>query len=81
MTVFQKNGIEVSMPDDDAQARQNMIVAADFMARMIQKYGKKVLAKIEEREKAKTGDNAESETSEGDDGSQEVALLRETNAE
>lgn len=52
MTVFQKNGIEVSMPEDDAQTKQNMIVAADFMARMIQKYGKKVLAKIEAKERA-----------------------------
>ena len=51
MTVFEKNGIEVYMPDDDEKSRQNMIVAAEFMARMIQKYGKKVLAKIEEKEK------------------------------
>ena len=28
-----------------------MIIAAEFMARMIQKYGKKVLAKIEERDR------------------------------
>ena len=28
-----------------------MIIAAEFMARMIQKYGKKVLAKIEEKER------------------------------
>lgn len=52
MTVFMKNGIEISMPEDDERARQNMIIAADFMARMIQKYGKKVLAKIEARERA-----------------------------
>ena len=51
MTVFEKNGIEVYMPDDDEKSRQNMIVAAEFMARMIQKYGKKVLAKIEEKER------------------------------
>ena len=38
MTVFEKNGIEVYMPDDDEKSRQNMIVAAEFMARMIQKY-------------------------------------------
>lgn len=48
MTTFTKNGIEVYMPEEDETSRQNMIVAAEFMARMIQKYGKKVLAKIEE---------------------------------
>ncbi len=50
MTTFTKNGIEVCMPEDDERTRQNMIVAAEFMARMIQKYGKKVLAKLEEQE-------------------------------
>lgn len=48
MTTLKKNGIEVYMPEEDEKSRQNMIVAAEFMARMIQKYGKKVLAKIEE---------------------------------
>ena len=48
MTTFTKNGIEVYMPEEDEKSRQNMIVAAEFMARMIQKYGKKVLEKIEE---------------------------------
>lgn len=65
MTVFQKNGIEVSMPDDDAQSRQNMIVAADFMARMIQKYGKKVLAKIEAKEGAGARAEESADVSEG----------------
>lgn len=51
MTTFMKNGIEVCMPEDDEKSRQNMIIAAEFMARMIQKYGKKVLAKIEEKER------------------------------
>lgn len=51
MTTFTKNGIEVCMPDDDEKSRQNMIIAAEFMARMIQKYGQKVLAKIEEKER------------------------------
>ena len=51
MTNFMKNGIEVCMPEDDEKSRQNMIIAAEFMARMIQKYGKKVLAKIEEKER------------------------------
>ncbi len=52
MTTFMKNGIAVEMPDDDEKSRQNMIVAAEFMARMIQKYGKTVLAKIEAKEGA-----------------------------
>lgn len=51
MTTFMKNGIEVEMPDDDEKSRQNMIIAAEFMARMIQKYGDKVLAKIEAKER------------------------------
>lgn len=50
MTTFTKNGVEVCMPECDEKSRQNMIVAAEFMARMIQKYGKKVLAKMKERE-------------------------------
>ena len=59
MTTFIKNGIEVCMPEDDEKSRQNMIIAAEFMARMIQKYGKKVLAKIEEKERLEA--NKESE--------------------
>ena len=51
MTTFMKNGIEVCMPEDDEKSRQNMIIAAEFMARMIRKYGEKVLAKIEAKEK------------------------------
>ena len=51
MTTFMKKGIEVCMPEDDEKSRQNMIIAAEFMARMIQKYGKKVLTKIEEKER------------------------------
>ena len=52
MTTFMKNGIEVVMPDDDEKSRQNMIIAAEFMARMIRKYGRTVLAKIEAKERA-----------------------------
>lgn len=59
MTTFMKNGIEVCMPEDDEKSRQNMIIAAEFMARMIQKYGKMVLAKIEEKERLEA--NKESE--------------------
>lgn len=51
VTTFMKNGIEVEMPDDDEKSRQNMIIAAEFMARMIRKYGDRVLAKIEAKEK------------------------------
>ena len=50
MTVFKKNGMEIYMPENDDKSRQNMIIAAEFMARMIQKYGKKVLAKIEKKQ-------------------------------
>lgn len=50
MTTFMKNGVEVEMPDDDEKSRQNMIIAAEFMAGMIRKYGKTVLEKIEAKE-------------------------------
>lgn len=59
MTTFTKNGIEVCMPEDDEKSRQNMIIAAEFMAHMIQKYGKKVLAKIEEKERMKADAQSE----------------------
>lgn len=59
MTTFMKNGIEVCMPEDDEKSRQNMIIAAEFMARMIQKYGKKVLAKIEEKERLEANEESE----------------------
>lgn len=74
MTVFMKNGIEISMPDDDEQARQNMIVAADFMARMIQKYGKKVLAKIEAREKEEAGNPQQEGCTDSDSKGQKEAV-------
>ena len=48
--VYDLNSL-VEMPEDDEKSRQNMIVAAGFMARMIRKYGDKVLAKIEAKEK------------------------------
>ncbi len=51
MEVFIKDGVQIVMPDDDEQSRRNMERAAEFMARMIMKYGKKVLAEIEERER------------------------------
>lgn len=64
MTTFMKNGIEVCMPEDDEKSRQNMIIAAEFMARMIQKYGKKVLAKIEEKERLEANKESEDIVSE-----------------
>jgi len=42
MEVFMKDGVQIVMPDDDEQSRRNMERAAEFMARMIMKYGKKV---------------------------------------
>ena len=56
MTTFMKNGIEVEMPDDDVKSRQDMIIAAEFMARMIRKYGDK--GSGENRSKRKTGEEA-----------------------
>lgn len=56
MTTFVKNGIEVSMPEESEKTKQNMIIAAEFMARMILKYGKTVEAKI----KAKAREEQES---------------------
>ena len=64
MTTFMKNGIEVCTPEDDEKSRQNMIIAAEFMARMIQKYGKKVLAKIEEKERLEANKESEDKVAE-----------------
>ncbi len=51
MEVFIKNGVEVAMPPMDKTAKLNMERCAEFMARMIQKYGKDVMAEIEAKEK------------------------------
>lgn len=61
MTTFMKNGIEVEMPEDDEKSRQNMIIAAEFMARMIRKYGDKVLAKIEGKKDRRESNMTEDE--------------------
>lgn len=53
MQTFMKDGVKIVMPDYDAASRRNMMRAAEFMARMVQKYGKEVLAEIEAEEKAK----------------------------
>jgi len=47
MTTFMKDGVEISMPPMDRDAKLNMERCAEFMARMIEKYGKEVLAEIE----------------------------------
>lgn len=57
MKTFMKNGVKIVMPDYDAVSRRNMMRAAEFMARMVQKYGKEVLAGIEAEEKAKVAEN------------------------
>ena len=53
MKTIMKDGVKVVMPDYDAVSKRNMMRAAEFMARMVQKYGKEVLAEIEAEEKAK----------------------------
>ena len=47
MTVIEKDGVELSMPPMNQEARLDMERFAEFMARMIQKYGKEVIAEIE----------------------------------
>lgn len=54
MEVFVKNGVEISMPPLDKTTRLNMERCAEFMARMVQKYGKSVLAEIEAKESEKS---------------------------
>lgn len=59
MTTFMKDGVEISMPPMDKTARLNMERCAEFIARMILKYGPEVLAEIEaeEAEKASREEN------------------------
>ena len=58
MTTFMKDGVEVVMPPMDKTARRNMERCAEFLARMIQKYGNEVLAEID-AEKAKNANQEE----------------------
>jgi hypothetical protein len=58
MTTFTKNGVQITMPPMDKTAKLNMERAAEFMARMLQKYGQEVLAEIEAKE-AEKGDRKE----------------------
>lgn len=46
-TILTRNGVEISIPPMDAKAKLNMERCAEFVARMIQKYGKEVMAEIE----------------------------------
>jgi hypothetical protein len=47
METIVKDGVEITMPAMDKTAELNMERCAEFMARMIQKYGDDVLAEIE----------------------------------
>ena len=44
MTTIQKNGVEIVMPDIDKPTKLSMERCADFLARMIQKYGSEILS-------------------------------------
>ena len=50
MEALIKNGVEVSMPPMDKTSKLSMERCAEFMARMIQKYGREVLAEIEAKD-------------------------------
>lgn len=56
MAICMKEGVEVSMPELDGDTKLAMERCADFIARMIRKYGKEVLAEIESAEKVKSFD-------------------------
>lgn len=47
--ILTRNGVEISIPPMDAKAKLNMERCAEFVARMIQKYGKEVMAEIEDK--------------------------------
>jgi hypothetical protein len=50
METIVKDGVEITMPAMDKTAELNMERCAEFMARMIQKYGDDVLAEIRSEE-------------------------------
>ena len=54
MITFMKDGVEIAIPAMDETAKLNMERCAEFMARMIRKYGAEVLAEIEAEETEKT---------------------------
>jgi hypothetical protein len=45
-TVIVKDGVEISMPPLDRNSRLEMERCAEFMARMIEKYGREVMEDI-----------------------------------
>ena len=56
MEAFTKNGVEISMPPVDKSSLLAMERCAEFMARMIRKYGREVLAEIDaEKVQSKEG--------------------------
>lgn len=57
MTVIEKDGVKISMPAMSKETKLNMERCAEFMARMIQKYGKDVMAEINAKEEDHTAQN------------------------
>ena len=58
MTNYSKNGVEISMPHVNKETELKMERCAEFMARMLQKYGQEVMTEIEakkERDQRMTG--------------------------
>ena len=53
MTLVTEKGVELSMPEMDEKAKLNMERCADFLAKMLLKYGPELL-KETEAEKEKT---------------------------
>lgn len=49
-TVIVKEGVEISMPPMDRKSKLDMERCAEFMARMIEKYGWEVMAEIKASE-------------------------------
>ena len=54
MTIAEKDGCKVVCNELNPKTRANMERCANFLVRMVEKYGKEVLAEIEAEEKAKT---------------------------
>ena len=50
MTTITKDGVKITMPPMDKTAELNMERCAEFIARMLQKYGQEVRAEIEAKE-------------------------------
>ncbi len=52
MTLVTEKGVELSMPEIDAKTKLNMERCADFLAKMLLKYGPEILKETEtEKEK------------------------------